>query len=89
MVHDSGASVFALRWQNWKLLARPDGGDELYDLSGDLAEQHNVAAAKPALVARLTGMLRDAIDRGRTTAGPAQQNDRAVLLRDPKAPLRE
>ena len=89
IVHDSGASVFALRWQNWKLIARPDGGNELYDLSGDLAEKHNLAAANTAVVARLTGMLRDAITHGRTTPGPTQKNDREVLLRDPKAPLRE
>jgi arylsulfatase A-like enzyme len=39
----------------WKLLINADGsGAELYDLSKDLAEQHNLASDKPSVAKRLS-----------------------------------
>ncbi|MBL9133151.1 MAG: arylsulfatase [Verrucomicrobiaceae bacterium] len=89
IVHDSGASVFALRWRNWKLIARPDGEFELYDLKTDLAEKTNLAAMQPEKVESMKKLLQAAINRGRTTPGPNQPNDRKVTMNDPKAPLNE
>jgi arylsulfatase A-like enzyme len=45
----------AMRDGPWKLLLNADGsGPELYDLTSDRTEQHNLAAEKPALAKRLT-----------------------------------
>lgn len=43
----------ALRVGDWKLVASRDGPWELYDLRSDRAEQHDLAAAHPDLVADL------------------------------------
>jgi arylsulfatase A-like enzyme len=89
LIHDSGASVFAIREGPWKLLFRPDGGLELYNLETDLAEKTNLAEKKPILVRQLTAKAKKAITTGRTTPGEPQKNDRIVKLNDPKAPLNE
>lgn len=52
---------------------------------GDLGEQHNVAAANPAVVARLTGLLEKFVADGRTTPGAPQANAVPVVLRKPIA----
>ena len=51
---------------------------QLYDLSSDLGEQTNVAAAEPAVVARLEQQLRQLVESGRSTPGEPQKNDVAV-----------
>jgi arylsulfatase A-like enzyme len=89
LIHDSGSSVFAIRQGPWKLLFRPDGGDELYNLETDPAEKRNLAAKRPVLVKQLTAQAQRAITQGRTTPGPAQKNDRPIPLRDPTAPLKD
>ncbi|MDO8544542.1 MAG: arylsulfatase [Opitutaceae bacterium] len=53
---------------------------QLYDLSKDIAEQHNLQAARPEIVQRLTAQLRDFVERGRSTPGPARKNDAAIDL---------
>ncbi|HWL16051.1 MAG TPA: arylsulfatase [Opitutus sp.] len=45
---------------------------QLYDLSVDSDEQHNVAAAHPEVVQRLGRLLADYVARGRSTPGPSR-----------------
>lgn len=47
---------------------------QLFDLTGDVAEAHNVADEHPELVRQLTDELRELIERGRSTPGAAQSN---------------
>lgn len=48
----------AVRLGNWKALrTAADGVFELYDLASDIGEQHNVAAAHPEVVARITAIM--------------------------------
>lgn len=53
---------------------------QLFDLSTDIAEQHNVHAEHPELVCELTALLQQYIDDGRSTPGDRQTNDRDVSL---------
>ena len=50
----------AMRWQNWKLHVphRTRGEIELYDLSNDPGERHNLAPQKPDLVKEITDRLK-------------------------------
>jgi len=48
---------------------------QLYDLESDPAEQHNLQAKHPELVAELVDALARAIHNGRTTPGPKQTNE--------------
>ncbi|MDO8540046.1 MAG: arylsulfatase [Opitutaceae bacterium] len=57
---------------------------QLYRIAdGDIAEQKNVAAQNPEVVARLTKLLEKFVADGRTTPGPRAQNAVAVVLRKP------
>jgi arylsulfatase A-like enzyme len=47
----------ALREEGWKIITSLDGGMELYDLTNDPAEQHNLANIHPDIVTRLSGAL--------------------------------
>jgi arylsulfatase A len=55
--------------------------DQLYDLSADLGEQHNLAAEHPEIVTRLTKILERYIADGRSTPGPKQANDAPIEIR--------
>lgn len=55
--------------------------DQLYDLSVDLGEQHNLAAEHPEIVERLTKILERYIADGRSTPGPRQPNDAPIEIR--------
>jgi arylsulfatase A-like enzyme len=49
----------AVRDGNWKLLMEPDGTNpELFDLSSDPGEQHNLAAREPVVLDRLRAQIR-------------------------------
>lgn len=51
----------AIRMGNWKAVrTRPNWKIELYNLSTDLAEQHNVADKHPEILARMAELLRTA-----------------------------
>ncbi|MBI1900339.1 MAG: arylsulfatase [Planctomycetia bacterium] len=54
-----GGSAQAVRLGKWKAIRRPLGGEriELFDLSQDLAEERDVAAANPEVVARLKAAM--------------------------------
>lgn len=45
---------------------------QLYDLTADPAERHNLLAEQPEVVQRLGTLLRHYVERGRSTPGPAQ-----------------
>jgi len=53
---------------------------QLYDLAHDLAEQHNVVADHPKIVARLTTRMEAYIANGRSNPGPKQPNDAEITL---------
>ena len=46
-----------MRAGNWKLVRNGKQTDELYDLSTDIAEAKNLAAAQPEVAARLAADL--------------------------------
>src|SRR5690606_19465657 len=57
-----GKNAQGIRMGNWKGVVKPFGSDnlELYDLSKDLAEEHDVASAHPEIVARLKEAIAEA-----------------------------
>lgn len=54
---------------------------QLFNLDGDLAEQHNVQAEHPQVVARLTELLETYVADGRSTPGKPQANTGEVDIR--------
>jgi len=57
---------------------------QLYRIAdGDLAEQRNLAAEQPEVVARLTQLLEKLVADGRSTPGATQANAVPVVLRKP------
>jgi arylsulfatase A-like enzyme len=94
LVHHSIQGAFAIRQGNWKLaLCRGSGGwsaggddhsTQLYDLSHDLGEQTNLAAAQPEMVARLTNLSEKQVADGRSTPGTPQKNDAEIVIRKPR-----
>jgi arylsulfatase A-like enzyme len=53
---------------------------QLYDMTGDAAEQHNLYQEHPEIVQRLTRLLEKYVAEGRSTPGARQHNDTAVDL---------
>lgn len=53
---------------------------QLFDLAADPGERNNLESQYPDRVARMTAMLQEAIDRGRSTPGPDLANDVPVEL---------
>ena len=51
---------------------------QLYDLSRDVGETHNLIDEQPQRAASLLQALEDLVDRGRSTPGPRLPNDRVV-----------
>jgi len=51
---------------------------QLYDLTADIGEKHNVYDSHPDVVKRLTALLRKYADEGRSTPGEPQPNDTPV-----------
>ena len=56
---------------------------QLYDLSSDVGETTNLQAKHPDVVKRLTALLQDYVDRGRSTPGTPQKNNGQVNI-DPQ-----
>ena len=56
---------------------------QLYNLHADPAEKHNLQAANPQLVEKLTRQIGQAVAAGRTTQGAPQPNDTDVDWRYP------
>lgn len=74
------------RHDNWKYIAAPGsggwgkGGDQtqpiqLYNLTDDLGESRNLAAAQPQRVSQMQTLFEDVITKGRSTPGTPQKND--------------
>ncbi len=57
---------------------------QLFDLSRDVGERHNVQAEHPEVVSRLTKLLEKYVSEGRSTPGSPRANDTPVAIR-PKA----
>ena len=53
---------------------------QLYDLSTDIGETTNVQNKHPDIVKRLTALLQDYVDRGRSTPGTPQENNGPVKI---------
>jgi len=62
--HENGGRQ-AIRWGNWKgvrlnVHATVDAPLELYDLSQDVSEKHNVAAQHPDIVKKILSLMQEA-----------------------------
>lgn len=53
---------------------------QLYDLSQDIAEETNVADQHPEIVRRLTDLMMEYVERGRSTPGAPQMNEGEVVV---------
>lgn len=82
----SSSGVPSLRNGDWKYIAAPGsggwgkGGDQtqplqLYDLSNDVGEAKNLAAAEPDRVVQMQSLLERLITDGRSNRGKPGQND--------------
>ena len=54
---------------------------QLYDLSTDIGERKNLYNEYPEIVERLTKLLEKYVEKGRSTPGKPQKNDREVSIR--------
>ena len=93
LVHHSNNGSFALRQGRWKLFLVPDSGGwsspkpgqaaglprfQLYDLTADPSEKRNLQAEHPQRVQQMGLLLRELIEKGRTTAGSPQGTELTV-----------
>ncbi|QNN23112.1 arylsulfatase [Planctomycetales bacterium ZRK34] len=90
-VHHSINGSFSIRQGPWKLELCPGSGGwsnprpgkatkgmppvQLYNLDADIAETQNLQAEHPEIVKRLTGLLTQYVESGRSTPGPVSSND--------------
>ena len=76
LINHSSRGRFAITDGNWKLvLPHGKSGRELYDLAMDPAEEQNVAAMHPRIMASLQEKATNIVLNGRTTPGAVQAND--------------
>jgi arylsulfatase A len=62
---------------------------QLYDLTADPGETHNLLASETEVTAKLTRLLEDYIAHGRSTPGAKQINDAAIVIRKEPAKIRK
>ena len=90
-MHHSDSGIFSIRKGKWKLILdrrggtrrenpkdrtyRPTASIQLYDMDEDSVESTNLQGEYPEVVIQLQRLLADFVNRGRSTAGEAQQND--------------
>ena len=74
-IHQSAAGDLALRQGRWKLIFKKGGNRELHDLNSDLSETKDVLTANSEVAAKMTVLMQDYINKGRSTPGAAQKND--------------
>jgi len=95
IVHHSINGAFAIREGKWKLALCPGSGGwsepkgkntkglppvQLYDISNDISETTNLQAKYPEKVKALTDLMQSYVDRGRSTKGKDQKNDRDITI---------
>lgn len=96
IVHHSINGSFAIRKGKWKLALCPGSGGwsypkagktpkgmpsiQLFDLSNDIAETNNLYDKFPDKVEELTKLLQSYVDKGRSTPGTIQKNDREINI---------
>jgi arylsulfatase A-like enzyme len=74
-VHQDYRGNLAIRQGPWKLIFSKSGKRELYNLRTDLSETQDVLAANPEIAEKMTTLMQNYIDKGRSTPGVAQKND--------------
>ena len=84
-VHQSMAGDLAIRQGPWKLIFFKSGKRELYNLKDDLSETRSVAGENQAVVERLTKLMQQYIDNGRSTPGAPRKNSARIDLANPAA----
>jgi len=96
IVHHSIDGSFAIRKGDWKLILCAGSGGwsypkpkdvteemlkgQLFNLSKDISETNNLYNNCPKKVKELTELLQSYVDKGRSTSGEPQQNDREVSI---------
>jgi len=91
LIHQSIDGSLSIRTGAWKLEMCPGSGGwsdpkpgkedpeaprfQLYDLSHDIGERHNIIADYPQIARQLSRRLKAYVLRGRSTPGPEQRND--------------
>ncbi|MEM7144222.1 MAG: arylsulfatase [Verrucomicrobiota bacterium] len=73
-IHQAPAGL-ALRQGPWKLISLRNGTRELYNLESDQSETQDVYESQPEVAQRLTTLLDQTIQNGRSNPGPPQPND--------------
>ncbi len=93
VIHHSIGGKFAYRRGKWKLLLTTGSGGwtkekmpagtvaQLYDMTADPGEKHNLYNSHPELAQRLLAQLQSDVKRGRSTDGPELSNDVPVKLK--------
>jgi arylsulfatase A-like enzyme len=53
---------------------------QLYNMKSDISEHHNISTSRPLVVKKLTALMQQQIDNGRSNPGKHQQNDLPIKL---------
>ena len=76
VIHHAMSGRFAIRQGDWKLIMpHKDSPRELYNLSEDPGEHHNLFGKHPEIEKRLEKEITSIVQNGRTTPGQPQSND--------------
>jgi arylsulfatase A len=76
LINHGNDGRYAVTEGDWKLILQTGSfAAELYDLSKDRGERHNLANKYPHIVENLTDRINRIIAHGRTSPGPIQPND--------------
>ena len=70
----------AIRQGPWKLVFHRSGERELFNLEEDIGEKIDLRAEQQQVASRLTALMQKYIDRGRSTPGPARENEHQMTL---------
>jgi arylsulfatase A-like enzyme len=83
----------AVRIDNWKgIQPKPNGPWELYDLTQDVSEAHDIAAEHPEIVAKMkqfAAQSHDPVNAGTYSSRTRHERDRQAKFRDPRTAASE